>query len=235
MAELLRQSSAKRIGIVAKHDWYLNDAIKILKRTPHEVLIFKTLKALEEAINSNSNFDYLFFPHISELLSAEIYENFKCVGFHTGDLPLDRGGSPIQNKILTGQYKTHVSAFKITGGIDAGPIYLKSEIDLSEGNIREILQKLSIICSEMILQIVSSDPTPEEQKGLAEIKSRRKASDSLIPNDLNSLRSIYDFIRMLDGLDYPNAHILVGEYIFEFTSAKLTNDNIMTNCVIRKK
>jgi methionyl-tRNA formyltransferase len=150
-------------------------------------------------------------------------------------LPLDRGGSPIQNKILTGQYKTHVSAFKITGEIDAGPIYLKKEIDLSEGNIKAILQKLSIICSEMILQIVIHDPTPEEQKGQAEIKSRRKASDSLIPNDLNSLRSIYDFIRMLDGLEYPNAHIFVGDYIFEFTSAELINDSLMTNCVIRKK
>lgn len=235
MAELLKQGSTKRIGVVAKHDWYLNDAIKILEQTPHEVLTFKTIKALEEEICLNANFDYLFFPHISELLSAELYENFECVGFHTGDLPFDRGGSPIQNKILTGQYKTYVSAFKISGGIDAGPIYLKNEIDLSEGNIKQILQKLSIICSEMILQIVTSDPIPDEQKGLAEVKSRRKASDSLIPNDLNSLRSIYDFIRMLDGLEYPKAHILLGEYIFEFSSAELSNDNIMTNCVIRKK
>ena len=235
MAELLEEKSTKRVGIVAKYDWYLNDAIKILKPTPHEVLTFKTLKALEEEINLNANFDYLFFPHISEMLSAEIYENFECVGFHTGDLPLDRGGSPIQNKILTGQYKTHVSAFKITGEIDAGPIYLEDEIDLSEGNIQEILQKLSIICAEMILQIVIGNPTPKEQKGLAEIKSRRNASDSLIPDDLNSLRSLYDFIRMLDGLDYPNAHILVGEYIFEFTSAELSSNNLKTNCVIRKK
>jgi len=235
MAKLLEHSSTKRVAIVAKHDWYLNDAIKILKQTPHVVLTFKTLKALEEEINLNANFDYLFFPHISELLSAEIYENFECVGFHTGDLPLDRGGSPIQNKILTGQYKTHVSAFKITGEIDAGPIYLKDEIDLSEGNIQEMLQKLSSICAEMILQIVVDNPKPEVQTGLAEIKSRRKAIDSLIPNDIDSLRSMYDFIRMLDGLEYPKAQIVLGEFIFEFTSAELTNNNLMTNCVIRKK
>jgi len=233
--ELLEQRSAKRVGIVAKHDWYLNDAIEILKQTSHEVLTFKTLKALEEEINLNANFDYLFFPHISELLSAEIYENFECVGFHTGDLPLDRGGSPIQNKILTGQYKTHVSAFRINGEIDAGPIYLKNEIDLSEGNIQEILQKLSTICAEMILQILIKNPTPKEQRGLGEVKSRRKASNSLIPSDLNSLRSIYDFIRMLDGLEYPNAHMLVGKYIFEFTSAELTDNNLITKCVIRER
>ena len=45
-----------------------------------------------------------------------------CIGFHTGDLPGDRGGSPIQHKILRGEYDTFVSAMKLVNEIDAGDL-----------------------------------------------------------------------------------------------------------------
>ena len=44
--------------------------------------------------------EYIFFIHWSWKVEKEIYENFKCIVFHTAPLPYGRGGSPIQNLIL---------------------------------------------------------------------------------------------------------------------------------------
>jgi len=227
--------NAKRIGVVAKYDWYLSDAENIFRNSGHELMTFNNLAALKDEIEKNSNFDYLFFPHFSEILPVELYSIYNCIGFHTGDLPRDRGGSPIQNKILLGEYITKVSAFRIEGGIDSGPIYIQKIIDLSEGNLEEILLCLSKICAGMMLEILEKLPNPVAQNGKFEARLRRKAAESLLPTDCNNLRSLYDFIRMLDGLDYPRAYLNLGEFKIEFTSAIFAGDEISTKCVIKRK
>ena len=42
---------------------------------------------------------YIFFPHWSQLVPAEITEMYDCVCFHMTDVPFGRGGSPLQNLI----------------------------------------------------------------------------------------------------------------------------------------
>ena len=36
---------------------------------------------------------YIFFPHWSWMIPADIYENFECIVFHMTDLPFGRGPS----------------------------------------------------------------------------------------------------------------------------------------------
>ena len=102
----------KKIAVVAKFDWYLEDAKHTFLNTQIEVTTFRSLRELSFGLENNSNFDFIFFPHVSEIIPTGIYENFLCIGFHTGDLPADRGGSPIQNKILTNSLLTSVSTLK---------------------------------------------------------------------------------------------------------------------------
>lgn len=225
----------KKIAVVAKFDWYLEDAKHTFLNTQIEVTTFRSLRELSFGLEANSNFDFIFFPHVSEIIPKEIYENFLCIGFHTGDLPADRGGSPIQNKILTKRYITNVSAFRITEEIDGGPIYSQHVIDLSEGTIIDILHNLSKICAKIIFDIVLNPPIPIYQNGKVEVKIRRKPIDSLLPQNSVGLRSLYDHIRMVDGLDYPRAFIKWGDNIIEFTSAKIEDGKLTASCEIRKQ
>ncbi len=63
---------------------------------------------------------YVFFLHWSWIVPAEIWQNFVCVVFHVTDLPYRRGGSPIQCLILRGYRETRLTAFRMSGELDAG-------------------------------------------------------------------------------------------------------------------
>ena len=49
-----------------------------------------------------------------------------------------------------------------------------------------------------------------------------------------SITSIYDQIRMLDGLSYPTAFLKNGKYKLEFQNAKMDNDKLQASVTITK-
>ena len=148
---------------------------------------------------------YVLFPHWSWIIPKEIYENFNCIVFHMTDLPFGRGGSPLQNLIERGFYETKVSAIKVVGGLDVGPVYLKRNLSL-HGNAEEIYIRASDISFKMIGEIIENTPEPVPQEGDVIEFKRRKPEQSELPTTDN-LRKIYDYIRMLDAESYPKAYI----------------------------
>lgn len=175
----------------------------------------------------------IFFPHWSKIIPEEIFSNTDCVIFHMTDLPFGRGGSPLQNLISRGIYKTKISALKCTKELDGGPIYLKKDLALS-GNAAEILNNCSIIIYDMIIDIVSKNLEPVAQKGEVVMFKRRTPSESNLEN-IEELTQIYDYIRMLDAEGYPHAFVETNEFIFEFTNAQILKDEVTANVRIRKK
>jgi len=110
--------------------------------------------------------NYIFFPFWSWIISPEIYDVWTCIGFHMTDLPYGRGGSPLQNLIIRGHKMTKISAFRIVEGLDAGPIYLKRDFDISYASADEIYDRaLKIILEDMIPYIVKQRPNPVPQVG----------------------------------------------------------------------
>lgn len=219
------------MAVVAKHPWYLQDALESFNGTPHVIWAFGSVPELQESVNSaESEFHYIFFPHVSTIIPSDLHNNFRCIGFHTGDLPKDRGGSPIQNKILMKEYLTRVSAFQIGEEIDGGAIYTQRQIDLSFGDVEDILKRVSLLCAQMMLEIVNNDVIPKSQLGAPSTFKRLSPQDSLIPDSLTSLNEVYDRIRMVDGLDYPKAHIFVGNLRITFENAKLEGETLTSTC-----
>jgi methionyl-tRNA formyltransferase len=213
-------AQVKKCLVVAKHDFYLNDALAALSNQEVETFIAKSTSEMNSVLESNPNIDVIFFPHFSEIIPEEIFNRFLCIGFHTGKLPRGRGGSPIQHQILEGDYLCPVSAIQIVGTLDAGPIYLQREADLSTGNIVEILAQLSLVVASMISEIVLGIPIPIKQQGESQVRKRIQERDSkLVIEDLTD-REIYDRIRMVDGLDYPPAYIEIGNIRLILTSAE---------------
>lgn len=225
----------------------LNNYILLTSKPWHDVL-FNSLSDLNighwSRISNKSDFNienldklnpkYIFIPHWSYLIPEYIYKKYKCIVFHMTDLPYGRGGSPLQNLILQGHKSTMISAIDVVGEIDAGDVYLKKQLNL-DGSAYQIFTRSSNIIKEMILEIISSCPSPIMQHGEPFYFIRRKPDESNIFN-LDSLVKIYDYIRMLDCEGYPKAFIENELFKFEFENAKIENNNIIfANVRIFKK
>ena len=180
------------------------------------------------------NPDYVFFPHWSYIIPHEIFDNFNCVIFHMTDLPFGRGGSPLQNLIERGIYKTKISALRCVEELDAGEIFLKKDFDISYGSASEIYKKAGDLISVMIDEIIEKNPLPTCQEGEVTCFNRRKKSQSDI-KDLRCTKKIYDYIRMLDAPGYPRAFLESNGIIYEFYGARFDNGTVVANVEIRNK
>ncbi len=177
--------------------------------------------------------DYVFFPHWSYKIPAEIYEKYHCVVFHMTDLPFGRGGSPLQNLIVRGYQETKISAIKVVEEMDAGPVYLKKQLTL-EGTAEEIFRRASkIIFTEMIPQIIKEKMVPVPQEGEIVTFKRRKPEESEIKEDF-TIEKIYDYIRMLDAEGYPKAFIQFGDYKLELSDAVPKDGELQASVTIRR-
>lgn len=179
--------------------------------------------------------DYIFFMHWSWIIPEKIYSKFNCIVFHMTDLPFGRGGSPLQNLIIQGHKKTKISAIKVDGAIDTGDIYLKKDLSLI-GTATEIFERSGNIIKEMIGEIIIDKIIPVKQEGTPFYFKRRKPEQSKIDDNIKDIESLYDFIRMLDAKNYPHAFLESNIFKFEFTDAKIKNENELTTHVrITKK
>jgi methionyl-tRNA formyltransferase len=173
---------------------------------------------------------YVFFPHWSHIIPADVFQNFECVIFHMTDLPYGRGGSPLQNLIASGIHETKISALKCEEKVDAGPIYMKRPLSL-HGAAEEIYLRASEVIEHMIVEIIKTHPQPIAQEGEPTFFKRRKPEQGNLLNT-ESLENAFDLIRMLDAEGYPNAFINVGKFRLEFTRASRKADNIIADVKI---
>ena len=176
----------------------------------------------------------IFIPHWSYLIKDDIFQNYECIVFHITDLPFGRGGSPLQNLISRGIYNTKISAIRVSKEIDAGPIFLKKNLNL-DGTAQEIFNRANKIIKSMIKIIIKKKIIPIQQEGKTTIFKRRTPKMSQI-NNINSIVNLYDHIRMLDAEGYPKAYIETEFFKFEFTKASIKSEKIiLSNVRIIKK
>lgn len=183
-----------------------------IKKFPGIWVLIRTTEELEQVFNIKPR--YIFFPHWSSHIPAHIYEKFECIGFHTGHLPEERGGSPIQNLITKGVSHTQINAIRIRKETDSGEIYLSRVISL-EGGGEEVFIRIAKKISEMIKDIVEKKPTPIRQSGIPGYFHRRTAEESEIKE--KSLDKLFDHIRMLDVETYPKAFFKHEGLTYEFS------------------
>lgn len=226
----------ENIVIATIRPWNVENAERFCaeNRNRHKVYIVTNKRGLSYEKMRRLNPRYIFFPHWSWAIPRDIYKSFECVVFHMTDLPFGRGGSPLQNLIERGIYKTKISAIKVTGRVDAGPIYIKRSLGL-EGSASDIYRRASgIIFKNMIPRIIKNNPKPVSQKGRV-VKFARRTPDKSNMAHLNSGKKIYDHIRMLDAEGYPRAFIETPKVRIEFFNARLENNHVISNARIIKK
>jgi methionyl-tRNA formyltransferase len=176
---------------------------------------------------------YIFFLHWNWLVPETIWREHECVCFHMTDVPYGRGGSPLQNLIMAGHEQTKMTALRMLGEVDAGPVYTKKPLML-EGTAQEIYVRAGTLSAEIIEWIVDNEPVPIEQAGEVVLFKRRKPEQSRLP-ETGALTEAYNFIRMLDADGYPHAFIEHGEFILELRNAKLKNGRLVAEVEINKQ
>jgi methionyl-tRNA formyltransferase len=195
-----------------------------LVQTPEELM-----PALLEKIAPR----YVFFPHWSWRVPADMIRRFECICFHMADVPYGRGGSPLQNLIVRGHETTKMTALRMVEELDAGPVYLKQPLSL-EGRAEEIFERAADLVYDLIGEIITRDIVPVPQQGEAVVFDRRTPNESALPQD-GSVSALYNFIRMLDAPTYPKAFVDCGEWRIEFDRARVESDSVEARVVIRKK
>ena len=213
----------KKYIVLSEKSWHRKTFENLKNRFPEDDWILMTdREQFNEARLEEVKPDRIFIPHWSYIIPKEIYKQYQCIVFHMTDLPYGRGGSPLQNLITRGISNTKISAIRVEEGIDSGPVYLKKDLLLS-GTAREIFLRASIVIEEMIGDILKKDPVPQSQHGEVITFKRRKPEDGDIAR-LDSIASVYDYIRMLDCEGYPKAYIENENFRFEFSRAALESE-----------
>jgi methionyl-tRNA formyltransferase len=173
---------------------------------------------------------YIFFLHWSWKVPDEIVDQFECICFHMTDVPFGRGGSPLQNLILRRHRETKLTALRMVGEFDAGPVYFKEPLSL-DGGAEEIYLRAARLSAKMIQHIVPHEPKPAPQRGKAVTFKRRKRAESEVATPA-SLQELHDFIRMLDAEGYPRAFLERAGFRFEFSRSALYDGRIVADVQI---
>jgi len=207
--------------LLSSNPIYLKTFKTLNKRTNQKWVYIDNKDELKSQILNYKEINKIFVPHWSYKIPESIYNKYEIILFHMTDLPFGRGGSPLQNLIKLGYYKTKVSAIRVTEGIDEGPIYLKRSLSLN-GSAEQIFNRTSSIITNMIIKINENKLIPTPQLGKPVYFKRRTPDQSRIC-DMNSIKEIYDHIRMLDCEGYPKAFLEFEKYRFEFENVRLKN------------
>ena len=199
-----------KIVCVGYRKWALEiyERLKIFYGTSHDIVILDKDKYSETSL-TQENPDMVLFYGWSWKISPSIIEKYMCLMLHPSPLPKYRGGSPIQNQIINGETQSAVTIIEMTDKLDAGDILAQESISL-DGNIKEILKRLTRVGTRLTKRIISGNTTRRKQnENEATFYNRRKEEDNEITvNEILSQDSQYlhNKIRML-GDPYPYAYI----------------------------
>jgi methionyl-tRNA formyltransferase len=168
----------------------------------------------------------------SWIIAKEIYKNFLSLCLHPSDLPKYKGGSPLQHQIINGVKESAVTIFKISQGIDSGPIYKKKKLSL-KGDLKIILRRISLIGSKITANLLYDYSNNKilfyKQKKLKKFYKRRKKKDSEFKlNQIKKRKFLYfnNFIRALNHPSYPIAYfIFKNKIIFVKKVIKIKKNN----------
>lgn len=157
----------------------------------------------------------LLFYGWSWILPEKITDKNICVGLHPSPLPKYRGGSPIQNQIISGEKESAVTLFKIGKGLDDGPIYYQKNFSLN-GNLDKIFNRISNIGIELTNKLLNDFENgtvksyKQNESEATTYKRRNPNQSELKINELEKMtaKEIHNHIRAVQGQGYPNAYII---------------------------
>ncbi len=101
-------------------------------------------------------------------------QNIKFINVHASLLPKWRGAAPIQRSIMNLDNETGISIMKIIPKLDAGPVMMKSKVEINEDtNYENLSNKLSLLGAKMIIETLD---LIEKKKAIFKKQNENEAS-----------------------------------------------------------
>lgn len=99
-----------------------------------------------------------FGQFIREPLLSEA-ERVGCLNIHPSALPLYRGAAPIQRALMDGAVETGVSVFKLSSGMDSGPVLLRERLEIGqEENFTSVRDRAAEAGGRMFAEFAARNP-----------------------------------------------------------------------------
>ena len=150
-----------------------------------------------------------------------------CLNLHGSLLPKYRGASPIQTALINNEKVTGVTLMEMVKAMDAGRMYAKKEVEISEDdNATSLFNKIKIAASELVLEAlpkyINGELKGEEQdESLVSFCSTIKPEQEKLDLSL-SAKEIVGWIRGLS--DEPGAYLYLNNLKLKIYRAKVIND-----------
>ena len=187
-----------RVTFCAYRDWALKAVEEAVANCNLEVVdIIKSKKEYQDKVLSypDGYLDCIVLIGWSWIIKDDILRRFLCVGMHPSDLPMYRGGSPIQHQIINGVEKTKISLMTISSdGVDE----ILNALSLSTG----------LVLRRFFDEFTDLKPVKQDLSSGSHYARRKPEESRVLWEDLAemSLKDIYNLIRAL-GDPYPNLFI----------------------------
>ena len=218
-------------GYVNLKEYIKNPEIKYVPfKSINENNVVQNLKEIQP--------DILFVVGLSQLISEELMgiPKIATVGFHPTNLPLGRGRAPMAWLILN-EKKGAACFFKISAGIDDGPIFIKEEYDVEEDDdVASLSVKL-----ENAINCALDKWLPELRKGKIHFEEQDHSQATYYgrraPND--GLINWYDPAKTIDRLirattqPYPGAFTYYGDFKIIIWKSEVVRNNTIKGVIGR--
>ena len=160
------------------------------------------------------------------------FPKYRSINVHGSLLPKYRGGAPIQRSIIDGEAETGVTIMYMEKAMDSGDIISVRKIPiLDSDNQQTIFDKLSILGSEMILDVIDDlekgniSPIKQNEDEVTFAPNLTK-EDELITFDKDA-RSVFNQIRGLNP--NPGGYFIIDNLVVKVYNSVVSNNKHNTN------
>lgn len=148
------------------------------------------------------------------IIPESVIKSFKkgIINIHPSLLPLYRGSSPIEAAILNGDVKTGVTLMGLSQKMDAGPIFIATEIPLSgKETAPELYKTLGRLGAGLLIEslpsiISGSLQSIEQDETIATYTTLIKKEDGLLDHSTETAVTLERKVRAYE--EYPKSFIL---------------------------
>ena len=230
------------VGVVSQEDKPVGRK-GILTPTPvkvvaleHSIPVFQVKKIRDDySFVKDMNPDLIITCAYGQIVPQGLLDIPKLgnINVHGSLLPKYRGASPIQQALINGDKVTGVTIMEMIYQMDAGRMYAKKEIELSEDdNYSSLYNKMKVAGLEALLEMLPSH-IESKTKGLnvgEEQDESLVTKCSKITKEQEHLSLDYtceEFVNWIRGLsEIPGAYVLLDNQVFKILKAKKYSNQI---------
>lgn len=238
--EALINNGYNIVGVVAQPDKPVGRK-KILQEVPTKVMakiynipVFQPVKIkLDYEFMKELKPDVIITLAYGQIVPQGLLDipTIGAINLHGSLLPKYRGAAPMQYALINGDKVTGMTLMQMIDKMDAGVMYMKKEVEISNDDTLSTLTKkmttaaIDLILEALPLYIENKLPGEEQDESLVSfcptIKKEQEHLDLTLP-----AQTIVNWVRALN--DHPGAYLLMDDTKLKIWKAKVVNNNVKT-------